>query len=225
MKNPSQAKKRQMLRSAQHEGFLRVGITGGIGSGKSTVCKSFAKLGRTVLSADDIARQLTDTNDEIKSSIKQTFGNKIFLPNGLVDRNALAIIVFNNQSLRKKLDAIIHPKVFTAIDNAIDQLPSSKQKPYVVIEAALIYESGMDERLDYIVVVNADEETRTKRVMERDTTSRDAVLARIQSQIDVKKKVKLADFVIENDGSEEELAERVKFIDRILSLHSPKSPS
>jgi dephospho-CoA kinase len=209
-----------MIRSAQHEGFLRVGVTGGIGSGKSVVCRLLASLGRTVLSADDIARQLTDTNDEIKSSIKQTFGDNVFLPNGLVDRQALAGIVFNNEHLRKKLDAIIHPNVFAAIDNAIYHLPSSKQKPYVVIEAALIYESGMNEKLDYVIVVHADEETRIQRVMSRDNIARDAVIARIQSQIDVRKKIRLADFVVRNDGSEGELKDRVEFIDRILAMLS-----
>jgi len=221
VKNLRQPTNREMVRFAQH---LLVGVTGGIGSGKSTVCKSFAKHGRTVLSADDIARQLTDTNDEIKSSIKQTFGDKVFLPNGLVDRNALAVIVFNNQSLRKKLDAIIHPKVFTAIDNAIEQLPSSKQKPYVVIEAALIYESGMDERLDYVIVVNASEHERIERVMRRDGVPREAVVARIHSQMSMEQMLRRADFVIENNGDEQGLAETVRFLDRLLASLLPQRP-
>lgn len=218
MKNPSQAKKRQMLRSAQDEGFLRVGITGGIGSGKSTVCRLFASLGRTVLSADEIGKELTENNKEIKSSIRKTFGGAVFLPGGLVDRKALASIVFKDPTSRRKLDAIIHPQVFTAIDDELDKLSPSERSPYVIIEAALIYESGMDERLDYILVVKADENTRIKRVMGRDNATRDAVLARIQSQMDVKTKLEHADFVIENVGSEEELLTRVKFIDRLVSM-------
>ena len=138
--------------------FLRVGITGGIGSGKSTVCNLFAGLGRTVLSADDIARQLTDNSAQIKSSIRKTFGEKVFLPNGVLDRQALAAIVFENHSLRAKLDALIHPHVFAALDEAIDRLSLSDKSSYLLIEAALIYESGMDEKLDYVVVVHADEE-------------------------------------------------------------------
>lgn len=214
-----------MLRSTRHDivPFIRVGVTGGIGSGKSTVCKLFASLGRVVLSADEIAKDLTNTNDVIKSSIRKMFGENVFLPNGLLDRKALAAIVFKNHSLRKKLDSIIHPHVFVAIEDAIEKLPPSKRSPYVIIEAALIYESGMDERLDYVVVVNADEETRIRRVMERDQATREAVLARIHSQMDMAKKVKLADFIIENDGSEDELLERTKFIDRIHSHITPKS--
>ncbi len=202
--------------------FLRVGVTGGIGSGKSTACKLFEKLGRTVLSADGIARQLTETNDDVKLSIRNAFGDKVFFENGLLNRSALATIIFQNQSLRKKLDAIVHPHVFAAVDHAIEQIPRSKLSPYVLIEAALIFESGMDERMDYTIVVHADEQTRIQRVMERDKIDRTAVVARIESQMDPKEKKDLADFVIENDGDESELLERVKFLDRILSMM--KSP-
>ncbi|MBX2992734.1 MAG: dephospho-CoA kinase [Bacteroidetes bacterium] len=198
---------------------LRVGVTGGIGSGKSTVCGLLAAMGRPVLSADDIARGLTDTNNEIQSAIRETFGSTVFLPNGLVDRKALASVVFNNRSLRKTLDAIIHPYVFSAIDVAIGQFDAAVR--YVVIEAALIYETGMDKRLDYVVMVNAAEKTRIVRVMSRDNIAREAVEARIRAQMDVKKKVTLADFVIDNDGSENELASRVKFLDTLLSLMNP----
>lgn len=208
--------------SRSRESFLRVGVTGGIGSGKSTVCKLFAKLGRTVLSADEIAREVTDTHNDIKASIRKTFGDKVFFPNGNLNRQALANIVFQNQSLKKQLDAIVHPHVFTAVDLAIEQIPHSQRTPYVLIEAALIFESRMDERLDHVIVVHADEETRIERVMNRDKISRDAVLARIQSQMDPKEKKELADFVIENDGDEAELFERVQFVDRILSMVNSK---
>ncbi len=204
--------------SKSREAFLRIGITGGIGSGKSRVCKLFAKLGRTVLSADEIARQLTETNNEIKKSIRNTFGDGVFLPTASLDRHALANIVFQNRSLRKKLDAIVHPYVFAAVDQAVGQIPRGKRTPYILIEAALIFETEMDERLDYVIVVHADEETRIQRVMDRDKIDRDAVLARIQSQMDPKEKRELADFVIENDGDDSELADRVKFLDKILSM-------
>jgi dephospho-CoA kinase len=197
--------------------FLRVGITGGIGSGKSTVCKLFASLGRAVLSADEIAKRLTESSDGIKSSIKQTFGEQVFLSDHTIDRKALAGIVFNNPLLRKKLDSIIHPHVFAVIDRELKQLPASRLEPFVIIEAALIYESGMDENLDYVLVVDADEETRISRVMQRDNATPQEVLARIQSQMEAGKKRKLADFVIENDGSEEELVERVRFLDGLLA--------
>ncbi len=200
------------------DSFLRVGVTGGIGSGKSTVCALFAKLGRTVFSADEIAREVTDTREDIKSAIRKTFGDKVFLPAGLLNRKVLADLIFQNQPLRKKLDEIVHPHVFAAVNQAIELTPQNKRMPYVLIEAALIFESGMDERLDHVIVVHADEEIRIQRVIDRDTISRDEVLARIQSQMDPKEKKELADFVIENDGDEEELFERVKFIDRILSI-------
>lgn len=204
---------------------MRVGVTGGIGSGKSLVCRVFASLGRTVLSADEIARTLTAERSEIKSSIKHVFGEKVFLPDGTLDRKALAAVVFTNAALRKKLDAIIHPHVFAALDQEIENLPDAKRTPYLIIEAALIFESGMDRTLDYVVVVDAEEESRISRVMNRDGVTRREVLARIESQMAAAKKRKLADFVIENDGSEEELAERVRFLDRLLAQLPPRVPA
>lgn len=200
------------------QAYLRVGVTGGIGSGKSMVCRLFTKLGRKVFSADEIARELTDDRDDIKAAIRKTFGGSVFLPTGYLNRQILADIVFQNPTSRKKLDAIIHPHVFAALDERIEDTPAVKRKPFVLIEAALIFESGMHERLDYVIVIHADEETRIRRVMDRDKIDRDAVLARIQSQMDPKEKRELADFVIENDGNEEELKGRVEFLDKILCM-------
>ncbi len=205
------------------QSFLRIGVTGGIGSGKSTVCKLFAKLGRSVLSADDIARRLTQTNTDVKLSIRKTFGEQVFSQDGNLNRKELAGIVFQNQTLKKKLDKIIHPHVFAEVDLLIRRLPPAERSPYVLIEAALIFESEMDERLDYVIVVQADEETRIKRVIERDNVNREDVLARIRSQMDVNAKVELADFLIQNDGDEQSLFERVKFFDKILALMKSKA--
>ncbi len=205
------------MKTASTKNFLRVGITGGIGSGKSTVCAQFSSRGRTVLCADEIGRHLTDTDDQIKTAIRNRFGDGVFLQNGLVDRKALAAIVFNNKSLRQKLDAIIHPVVFKAVESSIANLSLAQKSPYLLVEAALIFESGMDKKLDYVIVVNADEERRIKRVVDRDHVSRDSVIARMRSQMDVDQKLKLADFVIDNDGSEQELQRRVEFLDTLLS--------
>lgn len=204
---------------------LRVGVTGGIGSGKSTVCGILASLGRYVLRADELARDLTDTLPVIQSAIKSHFGNEVFLPDGSLDRRKLASIVFANPARRATLDTIIHPHVFNAIDIELAKLSSAQQLPYVAIEAALVFETGMDERLNYVIVVQADEETRIRRVMERDKISRDEVLMRLRSQMDQSEKVSRADFVIENDGSEEELRRRVMFVDRILTLIAQENKS
>ncbi len=195
-----------------------VGVTGGIGSGKSTVCKILASLGRHVLQADELARRLTDTLPAIQSGIRSHFGDDVYRADGSLDRKKLAAIVFSNPSQRAKLDSIIHPHVFQAIDLEIAELSENQQLPYVVIEAALVYETGMDERLDNVVVVHAAEDTRIRRVMERDGIGRDDVLRRLRSQMDQEEKTRLADYVVENDGTEEELRARVLFVDRILSL-------
>jgi dephospho-CoA kinase len=210
---------------SKEEQYLRVGVTGGIGSGKSTVCKLFAQMGRVVISADEIARELTATNDDIKAAIRETFGDAVFHSNGALNRKALAEVVFNNQEAKEKLNAIIHPLVFETIEERINALKPSQRSPYVIIEAALIYESRMDDDMHYVIVVDAKEELRIERVMERDEVDRAAVLARIRSQMNVQEKVELADFVIVNEGTEADLIERVAFIDRLLTMMGTTKPS
>jgi dephospho-CoA kinase len=197
--------------------FFLVGVTGGIGSGKSTVCSLFSQLGRDVISADKIASQLADQDENIKKQISKTFGEEVYFENGLLDRKKVAKIVFQKDSLRKKLNAIVHPKVFRAIDGQVQRLSRAQRSPYVIIEAALIYETGMDERLDYTIVVDAREDTSVKRVMARDGCSRKDVLDRMRSQMPVEKKLKKADFVIGNERSKPELLPKVKLIDSLLT--------
>jgi dephospho-CoA kinase len=197
--------------------FFLVGVTGGIGSGKSTVCSLFSELGRAVISADKIAGQLANQDDNIKKQISKTFGEEVYLKNGLLDRKKVAKIVFQKDSLRKKLNAIVHPQVFRAIDRQVQQLSHAQRSPYVIIEAALIYEAGMDSRLDFTIVVDAGAESRIKRVIKRDGCSRKDVLDRMRSQMSVEKKLRKADFVIGNERSKTELLPKVKLIDSLLT--------
>lgn len=178
----------------------------------------FAALGRTVLSADDIGRELTNTRDDIKSAIRAAFGPDVILPDGTPDRARLAEIVFSHPPSRRKLDAIIHPHVFTAIDSALARLATERSLPYVLIEAALVYETGMDRHLDHVIVVTADEETRIQRVLARRGESREKVVARMKAQMAPQKQLQRADFVIDNSGTPAELDEKVKFLDTILSM-------
>ncbi len=196
--------------------YLRVGVTGGIGSGKSTVCSIFARLGRTVLSADAIARSLTDSSDVIKAALRKAFGDEVFLPNGWVDRKALAGHVFTNRKRLQELNAIVHPHVFRSIEETVRQLSPAQRQPFIIIEAALIFESGMDKQLDYVVVVSADEEKRIERVMKRDGVTREEILARMQSQMNVEQALRRADFVLTNNGSEPDLERSVAFLDALL---------
>jgi dephospho-CoA kinase len=196
--------------------YLRIGVTGGIGSGKSTVCALFASRGRVVIYADAIARDLTEHDAGIREQIKKAFGVDIYRTDGSLQRKKLAEIVFTDPRLRKKLDSIVHPRVFEAIDRAITMLDASGRSPYVMVEAALIFESGMDAHLDYTVVVDAPENVRISRVISRDACTRDEVMIRIQSQMPVEQKLKRADFVIDNGGDETELAARVAFLDALF---------
>jgi dephospho-CoA kinase len=192
--------------------ILRIGLTGGIGSGKSLVAAIFRSLGSPVLSADEIARDLTDSDPIVKKRIRQEFGTGVFKRDGSLDRKAMADIVFSNKEKRKKLNAIVHPAVIKRMDEESKKLEGIGDTPCVIHEAALIYEAGVDKNLDYVIVVDADEDKRIHRVMDRDGISRTDVQRRIDAQIPAELKRKMADFVIENDGDTKSLQQRVRFL-------------
>lgn len=197
--------------------YLLVGVTGGIGSGKSAVCAAFERMGRAVFSADAIARALTLEDPSVRQEILTTFGPAIVAPSGGLDRKALAAVVFSDPAARRRLNAIVHPRVFTALAGALASNSPDRLIPYAIIEAALIYESGMDALLDYVIVVDAPEEERIRRTIERDRCTREEVLARIASQMSVHTKRLRADFVFENVGAVAALEDRVSFLDILLT--------
>ena len=213
------------MQRARRNRVLRVGVTGGIGSGKSVVCSMFASRGCPVFSADNIARDLTEHDDNTREAIRRAFGADIYCPDGLMDRRKLARIVFSDTAARTTVNRIVHPRVFKELDRRVASLPPLHDSAYVLVEAALIYESGMDRRLDYTVVVHAPKELRIARVMRRDRCSRAEVLARMRSQMPVKEKLERADFIIANDGTERELKKRVAFLDGLLQQIALKNPS
>ncbi|MBM2840880.1 MAG: dephospho-coenzyme kinase [Bacteroidetes bacterium] len=174
-------------------------------------------MGRFVIQADDAARKLADEDPQVKAEIEAEFGLGAYLPNGAFDRKKMAAIVFADKQKRSRLDSIIHPRVFSVIGQQLASLPIQQATPYVLIEAALIYEAGMDASLDYVVVVAADEETCIQRVVRRDGISREDVKRRVSAQMPMDKKIKRADFVIHNDGTEADLKAAVLFLDSILS--------
>ncbi len=200
-----------VIRSRKRK-LLKVGLTGGIGSGKSLVAAMFKGLGVPALSADEIARSLTETDKSVKRGIRRHFGSTVFRKDGSLDRKRLADIIFSNKDERETLNAIVHPLVLRKIEEEITKLEKRSHTPFVIHEAALIYEAGADKGLDYIVFVDADEETRIRRVIERDGISRAEVSRRIDSQMPAEKKRELADFVITNDGDIKSLEKRVKFL-------------
>jgi dephospho-CoA kinase len=170
------------------------------------------------MSADLIARDLTETDPGVRKAITEKFGAGIYSPEGRLRRSDLARIVFGHPAKLRALNAIVHPLVFSSLNTALLALPASRGRPYAVVEAALVFESGMDRSLDATVVVSAPEEIRIDRVVRRDNLPRDEIVARMRAQLSPGETSRRADFVIENRGAEGELMERVKFIDRVLTL-------
>jgi len=170
------------------------------------------------MSADQIARDLTETDAGIRRAIMEKFGAGIYGPDGRLRRSELARIVFASPARLRSLNAIVHPAVFSSLNDALLRLPASAGRPYVVVEAALIFESGLDKNLDATVVVNAPEEIRIDRVARRDDLPRDEIIARIRAQMSPREISRRGDFVVENSGAEEDLIGRVTFIDRLLTL-------
>lgn len=188
--------------------MLQIGLTGGIGSGKSTVAEIFTVLGIPVFDADTQAKFIMETNEALASSIKHAFGAESFVK-GKLNRSYLANAVFNDAEKLKQLNALVHPVTILEAKKWMQ-----KQKaPYVIKEAALLFEAGSAANLNYVIGVSSPEETRIKRVMERDKASREQVLSRINRQMDEIEKMKLCDFVIKNN--EEEL-----LIPQVLQLHN-----
>ena len=174
--------------------ILKVGLTGGIGSGKSTVAKVFEVLGIPVYYADDAAKKLMNEDDGLKQSLINEFGNAIYL-NGELNRTYLSSLVFNAPKKLVALNAIVHPATIADADKWMQK----QTAPYAIKEAALIFESYANKHLDKVIGVYAPAQLRIQRVMLRDKMSEEAILARINKQMDEDKKMQLCDFVITND--------------------------
>ena len=170
-----------------------IGLTGGIGTGKTMVAEYFKSLGIPVYIADSEARQLM-TSDNIIKALSNEFGNEI-LENGILNREKLAQLVFNNPKKLQKLNSIVHPEVKKHFDNWVEK---HKNYPFVVKEAAILFESGSYKYCDTIITVTAPLETRLQRVMKRDKTDRESVLKRIENQWTDEQRIAKSNFVIYN---------------------------
>lgn len=196
--------------------MLKVGITGGIGSGKTTVCRLFALMGVPVYNADERARSITIENTLVKTQITEAFGGDSYLPDGSYNRPYISEIVFKDSTKLAILNSIIHPAVREDGRKWQDQY---SQHPYILKEAALLFESGSYRDLDKIIFVSAPESIRVQRVMSRDNTSESAVKDRIQKQMPDDEKRSKSDFVILNDGTTS-LIRQVKTLHRSLCAYS-----
>lgn len=189
--------------------MLKIGITGGIGSGKTTVCKVFELLGIPVFYADNVAKSIMQTDPVLKKEILNTFGEKSYFNNGELNRPYISSIVFNNESELDKLNALVHPAVFRAFDvwlaNHIDA-------PYIIKEAALLFETDSYKMCDLLILVISPEASRISRIKARDGISTEEILLRMDRQFSDEKKEKLADHILINNESR-------LLIPQILILH------
>ena len=190
---------------------MKIILTGGIGTGKSSAAKIFKQLGYKVIDADVIAHKELENS---KEEIKKLFGEE-YIKNGMVDRKKLGNIVFNNSMKKKELESLLHPKIRQKIKEEVQKLESSKEK--YIIDIPLFFESKEYEA-DKIIVVYAPKEIQIKRVMERDRLSFEEALKRVESQIDIQRKRELADIVIDNTKDMQNLQKEVKKIDAIFKI-------
>lgn len=195
--------------------MLKVGITGGIGSGKTTVCKIFETLGIPVYYADQRAKWLMTHDEELIAQIKKLFGDEAYGPDGALNRAYIAGIVFQDKNKLSQLNALVHPAV--ARDSEQWQT-RQRGAPYTLKEAAIMFESGSHRQLDRIITVTAPEELRIARVMQRDGTERSAVEDRIRRQMPESERIKRSDFVIYNDGSRSIVRQVVALHRRLIKL-------
>ncbi len=188
--------------------MLKIGLTGGIGSGKTTVAKVLEVLGVPVYYADEAAKELMYKNELLKQQLIFHFGTATYLENGQLNRKHLSAIVFADKEKLELLNSLVHP---VTIADAKEWF-SQQTAPYVIKEAALLFESGTADGLDYIIGVTAPATLRIKRVMDRDNVTADDVKRRMSNQLDDSIKMKLCDFVVQNN-------EQLLLLPQVVQLH------
>jgi dephospho-CoA kinase len=186
----------------------QIGITGNIGSGKTTAACIFAALGIPVYDADSRAKTVMTDDALLKDQLTQHFGAETYHVDGSLNRNYLANLVFNNQANLELLNSLVHPAVFADYEIWVE----AQNAPYVLKEAALLYESGSYKKLDKIILVTCPQDIRLQRSMARDGASKEAILARMAKQMAEEEKQMRADFILKNDGLE-------LLIPQVMSLH------
>lgn len=189
--------------------MLRIGITGGIGAGKTTICKIFQALGISVFDADRSAKRMMAENPELKNQLITQFGEASFSEDGSLNRKYLAEKVFANDTALNQLNQLVHPFVLKDYEAWLQKIPNA---PYSIREAAILLESGTYKDLDVIIVIDAPEDLRIKRVIQRDKRTEAEVQSIISKQWLMEKKQKFASFIIQNN-------EKQFLIPQVLHLH------
>ena len=197
---------------------LLVGLTGGMGSGKTLSASFFKDFGAFILDADLICRKLVEPGQAAWKEIEAVFGKEIFTGSGNLDRRKLADIIFGDPEKKQTLEDILHPKVFEFERLEYDAIRKEHPNALVIVDAALLIESGNYKKMDKVIVVNSDEKNRISRILARSELSRDEIADRIKNQMPSDEKVRYADFVLENSLDKGNLLSKVKEIHTKLAL-------
>jgi len=189
--------------------MLKIGITGGIGSGKSTVCNIFKNLGVPVFDSDSEAKKIVKEDTEVQNKIKKEFGNDMFFSDGQLDRKRMSQLVFNDHRSLERLNEIIHPVVGRKFDEFCEL---HHKRPYVIKEAAILFESNVHQKLDRVINVFAPKELRMQRVLQRDDTTEEKIEKVMRSQYSDEMKNELADHIIVNENMDD-------LLPQVMELH------
>lgn len=191
--------------------MLTVGLTGGIGSGKTTVSNLFENLGAAIIDTDIIARELVNDNPSVLNEMVDVFGSSILKQNGTLDRKKLAQIVFNQRTEKQQLENILHPKIRIEVNRKIQTFNSKTIPPqYVIVVIPLLFETGFNDFINRILVVLSDEKIRIERVKQRDNRDMDEIRSIISSQVSDERRVSGADDIIKNNNNFKDLESQVK---------------
>ena len=191
---------------------IKLGVTGGIGSGKTSVCRVFNILGIPVFSADPEAREIMDNDKGIMRRINSIAGKDLYI-NGSLDRMEMAALIFNDNTLLEKVNSLVHPVVF----DHFKRWEMDQTAPYVIMEAAILFESGASKLVDRIATVVAPIEERVERVIHRNSLSREQILERMRNQMDDDSMIKLSDYVIHNSENDMIIPAILKINEDILT--------
>lgn len=198
--------------------MITIGITGGIGSGKSYFCKRLEAAGIPVFYADAESKKLVSSNEDVRNAIVALLGNEAYKNDGSLDRKFVADKIFSNTKLRNSLNGIIHPAVHEQFKKWTEKLDVSGEYPVAAMEAAILYESEFDKFVDKVVVITAPSKIRTERVMERDHCEEEDVKRRMKAQWPEKRKVELADFVINNSPADDLNQQLFELLKKLYAL-------
>jgi len=196
--------------------MLRIGLTGGIGSGKTTVANHFSSLGIDIIDADEIVHRISAPGQKSYNDITERFGNDFLNADGTINRQALAKSIFKNDAARKELEAILHPAVRDAMKLAVQEAHS----PYCILVIPLLAETGFTELVDRVLVVTADKEKRISWVIQRNGLRNEQIESIMAAQASDEERIKIADDIIENSGSAKSLKQQVERLDKKYSLES-----